>query len=90
MLHVCLGFPDGSAGKETACNAGDTGDAGSIPGLGRPPEEEMTTPPGFLPEKSHRQSSLMDYGPKGPKELDTTERLNTTLIRLMSQHSSLS
>ena len=37
MLHVCLGFPDGSAGKETACNAGDTGDAGSIPGLGRPP-----------------------------------------------------
>ena len=29
----------GSAGKESACNAGDTGDAGLIPGLGRSPEE---------------------------------------------------
>ena len=26
---------DGSSGKESACNAGDTGDAGSIPGLRR-------------------------------------------------------
>ena len=31
------GFPDGSAGKESACNAGDRGDVGSIPGLGRTP-----------------------------------------------------
>ena len=29
-------FPCGSAGKESACNAGDLG---SIPGLGRPPGE---------------------------------------------------
>ena len=29
-----LGFPCGSAGKESACNAGDLG---SIPGLGRSP-----------------------------------------------------
>ena len=29
-----LGFPDGSAGKESTCNAGDTG---LIPGLGRLP-----------------------------------------------------
>ena len=36
---------DGSAGKESACNAGDTGDvsAGSIPGLGKSLEEEMAT-----------------------------------------------
>ena len=27
-----MGFPGGSAGKESACNAGDKG---SIPGLGR-------------------------------------------------------
>ena len=33
---VGLGFPGGSAGKESACNAGDMG---SIPGLGRSPEE---------------------------------------------------
>ena len=30
------GFPGGS-GKGSAYNAGDTGDAGSIPGSGRPP-----------------------------------------------------
>ena len=31
-----LGFPCGSAGKESACNVGDLG---SIPGLGRSPGE---------------------------------------------------
>ena len=29
--------PDGSESKESACNAGDTGDMGLIPGLGRSP-----------------------------------------------------
>ena len=33
---VFLGFPCGSAGKESACNVGDLG---AIPGLGRPPGE---------------------------------------------------
>ena len=33
---VFLGFPGGSAGKEPACNVGDLG---SIPGLGRSPED---------------------------------------------------
>ena len=32
-----LDFPDGSAGKESACNAGDTEDMGLIPGSGRAP-----------------------------------------------------
>ena len=31
-IYSVMGFPDDSAGKEFACNAGDTGDAGSIPG----------------------------------------------------------
>ena len=31
-----MGFPCGSAGKESACNAGDLG---SIPGLGKSPGE---------------------------------------------------
>ena len=30
-------FPDGSSSKESTCNAGDAGDSGSIPGLGRYP-----------------------------------------------------
>jgi len=34
--HVLKGFPDGSGGKESSCNAGDTG---SIPGSGRYPGE---------------------------------------------------
>ena len=35
-LHKEKGFPDSSAGKESACNMGDLG---SIPGLGRSPGE---------------------------------------------------
>ena len=30
-----MGLPRGLSGKESACNAGDTGDLGSIPGSGR-------------------------------------------------------
>ena len=36
IFSLCMGFPCGSAGKESACNAGDLG---SIPGLGRSPGE---------------------------------------------------
>ena len=32
-----MDFPNGSAGKESACNAGDAGDASSIPGSGTSP-----------------------------------------------------
>ena len=35
-----MGLPCGSAGKESACNAGDLG---LIPGWGRSPEKEMAT-----------------------------------------------
>ena len=35
------GFPGSSAGKESVCNAGDPG---SIPGLGRSPEESLGYP----------------------------------------------
>ena len=36
-----MAFPGGSAGKESACN---TGDPGSIPGLGRSPGEQIGYP----------------------------------------------
>ena len=39
--RVIVVFPCGSAGKESACNAGDLG---SIPGLGRSPGEEKGYP----------------------------------------------
>ena len=38
------GFPDGSSDKESACNAGDTGNVGLIPGLGRSPGVENSSP----------------------------------------------
>ena len=40
-LASVMGFPDGSDGKESACNAGDPG---SIPELGRSPGEENGNP----------------------------------------------
>ena len=39
-----LGFPGGSVGKESTCNTGDEGDAGSISGLGRFPGEGNGNP----------------------------------------------
>ena len=39
-----LGFPGGSDGKESACDAGDIGDAYSIPGLVRSPGEGHGNP----------------------------------------------
>ena len=38
---ICLGFPGGSDGKESACSAGDLG---LIPGLGRFPGEGNGNP----------------------------------------------
>ena len=40
-LEYSLGFPDGSAGKESSCNVGKLG---SIPGLGRSPGEGNSYP----------------------------------------------
>ena len=37
-------MPDGSVGKESTCNAGDIGDMGLIPGLGRFPGEGNGNP----------------------------------------------
>ena len=42
-LHKKPGFPDGPSGKESACNAGDVRDAGSIPELEEPLEEGVAT-----------------------------------------------
>ena len=41
LLGHYLGFPCGSAGKESTCNVGDLG---SIPGLGRAPGEGNSYP----------------------------------------------
>ena len=61
------GFPGGSDGKESACNAGDPG---SIPGSGR---RNWQLIPVFLPGESHGQRRLVGYSPRGHRESDTTE-----------------
>ena len=39
-----MGFPGGSVVKDLPANAGDTGEAGSISGLGKSPAEEDGNP----------------------------------------------
>ena len=63
---VSLGFSYGSAGKESACNAGDLD---LIHGSGRTLGEGNKLPiPLFLPGESHAQRSLVGYSPWGGKE----------------------
>ena len=45
------GFPGSSAGKESACNVGDLG---SIPGLGRSPEEGHGNPLQYSGLENHQ------------------------------------
>ena len=74
------GFPNDSAGKESACNAGDTGDTGSVPWIEKIPWRRKWQPaPVFLPVESHGWRSLAGYSPKGHTESDTTERLSVYL-----------
>ena len=48
FLSILWCFPGGLAGKESAYNAGDIGNKGLVPGLGRSLEKEMTTHSSFL------------------------------------------
>ena len=54
-----MGFPSGSAGKESAC---DVGDLGLNPGLGRPPGGGNGNPLQYAClENPHGQRSLAGY-----------------------------
>ena len=76
-----LGFPGGSVGKESTCNAGDTGDEVSIPRSERSPGEAHGNPlQYFCLENSHGQRSLVDYSPWGHKVSDMTEAIDYTCI----------
>ena len=72
---VFLGFPRGSDGKESTCNAGELG---SIPGLGRSSGGGHSTPLQYsCLENPHGERSLAGNSPGGRKELVMTEWLNT-------------
>ena len=57
--------------KESACNAGDSGDEGSIRKI--PQRRKWQHTPAFFPGKSHGQRSLVGYSPWGHKESNMTE-----------------
>ena len=71
---VFLGFPGGSDGKESACNAGDLG---LVPGLERSPGEGHDNPFQYsCLENPHGQRCLVGYSPQGHEELDMIEQLS--------------
>ena len=69
-FNIPLGFPGGSASKESACNAGDSG---SIPGSGDPLEKGMATLSSILVWRIPWTEEPGGYSPWGHKESDTTE-----------------
>jgi len=69
VTYIHKGFPCDSAGRESACNAGDLG---SVPGLGRSPGEGK----GY-PLQCSGLGNPMDCIVHGDhEELDTTEQLS--------------
>ena len=75
VCHM-VGFPGGSDGKESACNAGDLG---SIPGLEDPLEEGMAIHSSILAWKIPWTVEPGGLQPMGHTESDTTEQLRPSL-----------
>ena len=73
ILRNGFGLTGGSAVRESACNAGDTGDSGSIPGSRRCPGGGNGNPLWYSCLEDSMDRSLAGYSPKDHRELDTTE-----------------
>ena len=74
VLILMMGFPGGTSGKESTCNAGDVNDAMFDPWVGKIPWKRAWQPTSvFLSGESHGQRSLADYCPYSRKGSDTTE-----------------
>ena len=70
VLYRIRGFPGDSVTRNLPSNAGD---AGSIPGLGRSPEEGNDTTPVLLSGEFHGWRSLVGYSLWGHKESGTAD-----------------
>ena len=69
FICIYMGFPGGSASKESACYVGDPS---SVPGLGRSLGEGN----GYPLQYSCLENSMdRGYSTWGQKELDTTDRI---------------
>ena len=67
-------FPGGASGKQHACQCRRHKRHGFDPWLRKIPwRRAWQLTPVFLPAESHRQRSLVDYSPGGPKESDMIE-----------------
>ena len=73
-LITDMGFPGGASGKEPACQCRRHRRCMLNPWVGKISwRRSWQTTPVFLPGESHRQRSLVGYGPCGRKGLDMTE-----------------
>ena len=63
------GFPGDSVVKHPPVNAGDTGDAGLMPGWKIPWRKKRQPTPIFLPRKSNGQRSTVGYSLRGHKRV---------------------
>ena len=70
-MYTYMGFPGGSVGKESACNAGDIAFDPCV-------EKALQPTPVVLPGEFHGQRNLAAYGPQCHKELDTSETTEHT------------
>ena len=72
-IYIFMGFPGVSDSKKSAC---DTGDLGSVPGLGRSPGEGNSDPLQYSCLKNSKdREAWQTKGPWDHRESDTTERL---------------
>ena len=71
-VPIVISFPDGSEGKESACNIGDLG---SIPGPGRSLKKVLATHSSILAWRIPWTEEPGGLQSMGPQESDMTERL---------------
>ena len=74
------------SGKESACNAGDAGDVGSIPGSRKSPGEENGNPIQYSCLKNHIGKGAWQATVQGDTESETSEQAHMlkTLLYLCS------
>ena len=75
ILYVLslLGLPWWLSGKESSCNAGATGDVGSVPGFGRSPGVRHGNPLQYSCQENPMDRGAQEATDHGIAELDTTE-----------------
>ena len=67
------GLPQWLSGNESVCSAGDAGDMGLIPGLGRSPGRRHDSPLQYSCTDSPWTEGLVGYSPWSRRELDVSE-----------------